>query len=198
MKALLESLRLFVLVAVAMVLLFGLFFAPDVIVDPLHSLTRSDCLLHRPWLVLIFAVADGVIWLAYWSMPVTFLRLAFSKAAQRDPHYSITTWVFSWMAAFIFLCGLNHLFDLLVLRYSFYEEFAYIKVALALVSVYTALYVVRQIQRVTIVPRGLLQHAVQELHEIMNQPANSIQEYRRLLQKSMHILDSIAETREGK
>lgn len=193
-----DNIRALVLTVVVVTLLWVLFFAPDrMMVGHLEHLTRSDCLLNRPWLVFTYALADGMTWVAYWSIPFTFLRLAYAPSARWHADYSITTWVLSWLAAFVFLCGLNHLFDLLLLRYSLYEEFAYVKVALALVSVYTALYVVRQVQGVVMVPRNLLRQKAEELRVLLNQPARSMQEYRNILQQGLRILDSVSEVAQG-
>ena len=195
MKILGDSVRLAALGLIAAAMLYALTLAPDLVhIGHVESLTRSDCLLHRPWLILTYALADGVVWLSYWSIPITFLQLAYSKSAHWNVPHSIARWVFSWLAAFIFLCGLNHLFDLLLLRWNLYEAFGYLKVVLAVVSAYTALYVVRQVQSVAMVPRDLLQRKVSEMRDLVNSPAASMQEYREILSRGMAILDSISET----
>lgn len=184
-------LRVSVLVLIAGVLLFALFFAPDLATGRMHVLTRSDCLLHRPWLILTFAVSDGVIWLCFWYTPLTFIRLMFDKIAQVK--HNIAASISFWLALFIALCGLNHLFDLLSLKYPIYGVFAYIKVSLALVSAYIALFVLRKIESMIVMPRGLLEQASTDLHALINQPARSVQEYRALLRRSTEIIDSIVE-----
>lgn len=177
MRFLSNTARGIILFVVVFLLLFGLFFAPDlVLVAHLERLTRADCLLHRPWLIVTYALADGVTFLSYMGISGLFAVVAYRSCRRPEHQQSITSWVLGWVSAFVFLCGVNHLFDTLTIQFSLYEEFAYVKALMAGVSVYTALFVVRHIEDVVILPRWLVRQRAEEMMKLLQQPAGTVQE----------------------
>ena len=189
MRLLSDTTRTALLTVLTIVLLFGLFFAPDVeMANHLVHLTRSACLLYRPWLIAVYAAADGATFLAYVSISLTLFVLARGRRAQKGVHFNIARWVLTWMALFVFFCAINHLFDLLLLRYPIYEEFAFVKAALAAVSAYTALFVIREIETVIVLPKGVARRSAEELFALVNTPTTSTQDQIAILRRAIAVL----------
>src|SRR5262245_64256671 len=95
-------------------------------------MAHGYCLLWKPWLVLLHAGSDFLIFAAYFAIPAAiwlFLR------QRRDIELKPLAILF---AAFIFLCGLTHLVQMLTLWWPIYETQAFVKVATAGVSLATA------------------------------------------------------------
>lgn len=92
------------------------------------------CFLWRPELVWLHAIADVVIALAYFSIPLTIILLL--KRKQTKIPFS---WVFWMFAVFIFLCGTTHIIELIsIWRPAYYLE-GLIKVLTAAASLATAI-----------------------------------------------------------
>lgn len=92
------------------------------------------CFMWRPELVWMHVLADLTIALAYFSIPITILILV-AKRKQTIPHL----WVFRMFAAFIFLCGVTHLMELIGVWQPLYYLEGIIKVFTAAVSLATAI-----------------------------------------------------------
>lgn len=91
------------------------------------------CLLWDPGLVWTHVLADAVIALAYYSIPVAlwlFLR--------RRPDLEFG-WVLGLFAVFILACGTTHLISILVLWVPAYGVEAFVKVITAVASIVTAI-----------------------------------------------------------
>ncbi|MCB0208071.1 MAG: histidine kinase, partial [Anaerolineae bacterium] len=90
------------------------------------------CLVWQPNLVMIHVIADAIITLSYYSIPVA---LAYFVAERRDLAYK---WVFGLFIAFIFACGTTHLMSIVTLWEPLYWIHGWLKVGTAGVSVITA------------------------------------------------------------
>jgi hypothetical protein len=90
------------------------------------------CLLWRPELIWTHVVADTLIGLAYFSIPIV---LAVFVSKRRDVAFG---WVFWCFAAFILACGTTHFFSIWTLWNPDYALEAVIKAATAGISVVTA------------------------------------------------------------
>lgn len=90
------------------------------------------CLLWDPALIWTHVVADALIGIAYFSIPVA---LATFLARRRDVQFGWAVWLF---AAFILACGITHFMSILVMWEPLYGIQALLKVATAIVSVATA------------------------------------------------------------
>ncbi|RQW77037.1 MAG: PAS domain S-box protein, partial [Methylococcus sp.] len=95
-------------------------------------LPHSFCLLQKPALILLHVVSDGMIALAYLSIPVA---LALFVRRRKDLVFSR---VFVLFAAFILACAATHLMDIWTLWHPDYLVQGLIKAVTALVSVATA------------------------------------------------------------
>ena len=99
--------------------------------DMIHSasyMAHGYCLLWKPWLVVLHAGSDFLIFAAYFAIPVAiwlFLR--------QRPDLELKPLAILF-AAFIFLCGLTHLVQMVTLWWPIYETQAFVKAATAFVS----------------------------------------------------------------
>jgi two-component sensor histidine kinase len=91
------------------------------------------CLLWRPDLVAVHAISDGLIALAYFSIPVALVIFAKRRTDLEYP------WLFSLFAAFILACGVTHLLGVVTLWEPIYGIQAVVKLATAFVSLATAI-----------------------------------------------------------
>ncbi|WP_442753915.1 ATP-binding protein [Methylocystis sp. JAN1] len=91
------------------------------------------CLLWEPGLIWLYAISDGAIALAYFSIPLTLVVVGRRRG---DLVYRPMLWLF---AAFILLCGTTHWFDLLTLWTPLYGLQGVVKAATAITSVSTAI-----------------------------------------------------------
>lgn len=92
------------------------------------------CLLWRPGLLMLHAISDLVIALAYISIPLSMSYILWRRKKQL-PFY----WVTFLFVAFIFLCGITHLVELTSLWRPYYYLEGLLKLMTAAVSIATAL-----------------------------------------------------------
>jgi two-component sensor histidine kinase len=91
------------------------------------------CLLWRPELIWTHAIADLLIGLAYFSIP---LALGVFLYHRRDVRFSWAVWMF---VAFIMLCGVTHFLMVATLWLPIYGVEALVKAATAFASILTAI-----------------------------------------------------------
>lgn len=91
------------------------------------------CFMWRPELVWMHVLSDLVIALAYFSIPVTIMFFI-----NRSSHSLPYVWVFRMFAAFIFLCGMTHLIDVVAVWRPIYYFEGIVKMLTAAVSLATA------------------------------------------------------------
>lgn len=118
------------------------------------------CLLWDPGLVWTHVIADALIAMAYYSIPVVlwlFLR--------RRPDLEFG-WVLGLFALFILACGTTHLISILVLWVPAYGIEALVKVITAGASIVTAIVLWPLLPKLVAVPSpSQLQSALDRLHE---------------------------------
>ena len=115
---------------------------------------HGHCWLWRPDILWTHVVSDGVIALAYFSIPVTLLYFARQR---KDLPFR---WVFAFFAAFIVLCGTTHIFNIWTIWTPVYPMEGVIKGLTALVSIVTASALV------PLVPEALRLRSPRELEDI--------------------------------
>ena len=93
---------------------------------------HGHCYLWQTNLVSLHVLSDGLIALAYYSIPVTLFYLVRHR---RDLPFE---WVFLLFAAFIVACGTTHVLEIWTLWYPTYWISGLVKAFTALVSVITA------------------------------------------------------------
>jgi signal transduction histidine kinase len=104
------------------------------------------CLLWDPTLVWTHVVADALIALAYFSIPVVLWRL---RALRRDVQFG---WLLALFAVFILACGLTHVMGILTLWVPAYGWQALVKVITAMASLATAAVLVPLLPRLVAIP----------------------------------------------
>ncbi len=93
---------------------------------------HGHCYLWTPWLLWTYVSADGLIALAYYSIPIALLVFVRNR---RDLQFS---WVFVLFSIFIFACGTTHLMSIYTIWQPNYSLDAVIKAGTALASIVTA------------------------------------------------------------
>lgn len=91
------------------------------------------CLLWEPGLIWLFAISDGLIALAYFSIPLALVIIGQRRA---DLVFRPLLWLF---AAFILLCGATHWLDVVTLWKPLYGVQGIVKAATAIVSLGTSI-----------------------------------------------------------
>lgn len=104
---------------------------------------HGHCYLWKPGLVGLHVIADSLIALAYYSIPIT---LFYFVRQRRDLPFD---WMFLLFASFIVACGTTHLMEVWTLWHPTYWLSGAIKSATAGVSLYTA------VSLVSLVPTAL-------------------------------------------
>ena len=94
---------------------------------------HGTCLLWRHDLVAVHALGDGLIALAYFSIPVALVVFARRRT---DLEYK---WLFGLFAAFILACGATHLLGVVTLWQPIYGVQGVVKLATAFISLATAI-----------------------------------------------------------
>lgn len=107
---------------------------------------RGYCLLWRPDLVALHAIADFLIASAYFSIPAAIFVFVYRRP---DLEFKGIAHLFS---AFILLCGTTHLLGLGTLWFPYYGFEGLIKAATAGVSVVTAIALWPLLPRVLALP----------------------------------------------
>ncbi|MCM8557409.1 sensor histidine kinase [Sphingomicrobium sediminis] len=104
------------------------------------------CLLWQPWLVVLWAGSDLLIFLSYMAIPFALLTVLRKR---RDIPFSGIVVLF---ASFILLCGLTHLFGIVTLWMPIYPIVGWLKLATGLVSMATAIVLFRMIPQLVALP----------------------------------------------
>ncbi len=93
---------------------------------------HGHCYLWKPELVGLHIASDGLIALAYYSIPFT---LFYFVQKRRDLPFD---WIFLLFGSFIVACGTTHLLEIWTLWHPTYWLSGAVKVGTAAVSLYTA------------------------------------------------------------
>lgn len=130
------------------------------------------CLLWRPGLLWSSAAADIAIALSYFSIP---LALVWFVRKRTDFGYR---WILALFAAFIVLCGTTHLLGAIIIWKPLYYLDVAVKIATAIVSVFTAVVIWPLIPKLLAMPsQSQLERANAALKE-------SEERYREIFQSS--------------
>jgi PAS domain S-box-containing protein len=125
-----------------------------------YFIPHGHCYLWKPGLVSLHVVADMLIGLAYYSIPITLFY--FVKKRSDLPYNA----VFLLFAAFIVACGTTHFIEVWTLWHPTYWFAGAVKAITALVSVYTAGTLVYLIPQALALPSpAQLKTANQELQQ---------------------------------
>lgn len=118
------------------------------------------CLLWEPWLLVLWAGSDLLIFLAYFAIPLALLKVL--KQRKDIKHRGLVL----LFASFILLCGLTHAVSIVTLWWPVYPAQGFVKLATALVSATTAVVLFRLVPVLVAIPsRRDLEHANSRLQE---------------------------------
>jgi PAS domain S-box-containing protein len=143
-------------------------------------MAHGYCLLWKPWLVILHAGSDFLIFAAYFAIPVAIWIFL-----HRRPDLELKPLAILF-AAFIFLCGLTHFIQMLTLWWPIYETQAFVKVATAAVSVATAVMIFPLISAAVAIPNP---RALQILNEGLKREIAAHQQTLKRLQEARDELE---------
>ncbi|HET7500778.1 MAG TPA: PAS domain S-box protein [Kofleriaceae bacterium] len=134
-------------------------FSPD------GFMPHGHCYLWRPELVWLHVISDGLVALAYISIPFTLLYFVRKR---RDVPFH---WMFLCFGTFIITCGLTHVMEIWTLWNPVYRLAGLIKAITATASLPTAILLIKLIPRALAIPTpAQLARAHDELrraHEVL-------------------------------
>ena len=104
------------------------------------------CYEWNPAVIWLHVVSDGVITLAYYSIPIT---LIYFVRKRKDLAFD---WIFVCFATFILACGTTHLMEIVNIWHPIYWLSGIIKAITALVSIITAILLIRLVPKALAVP----------------------------------------------
>src|SRR5882762_7298238 len=114
--------------------------------SPSGFMPHGYCYLWQPNLILLHAVSDLLIALAYLSIPVT---LVYFIRKRRDLPFN---WMFVCFGVFILACGATHVMEVWTLWHANYWISGAIKAITALASVPTAILLVKLVPHAVALP----------------------------------------------
>ena len=136
------------------------------------------CLLWEPWLVILWAGSDLLIFLAYMAIPLALIMVLRKRPDIR--HRSLV----GLFAAFILLCGVTHAMSIVTLWTAIYPLMGTIKLMTGLTSIATAVVLFRLVPAAVRIPTpekheeviSQLRVTLDELTEARNRLEERVQE----------------------
>lgn len=107
--------------------------------DIWQYMPHGMCLLWQPWLLILWAGSDLLIFLSYSAIPIALLTVL--RRRKDIPHPGLVI----LFASFILLCGLTHLLSIVTLWVPIYPYVGLVKLATGVVSAITAIVLFRLI-----------------------------------------------------
>ncbi|HEX4241686.1 MAG TPA: ATP-binding protein [Steroidobacteraceae bacterium] len=125
---------------------------------------HGHCYLWTPSLLWTYVLSDGVIALAYYSIPIALMVFVRQR---RDLQFS---WVFVLFSLFIFACGTTHLLSIWTIWNPDYYTDAAVKALTAAASIVTAVLLWPLVPRALALPSpSQLQLALDERQRVINE-----------------------------
>lgn len=113
-----------------------------------NFMPHGHCYFWRADILWLNVVSDALIVLSYIAIP-TLLLLGLRKV--KDLPYR---WIFRMFSAFIFFCGVTHIFDIIVVWSPLYQLQGFVKAATAAISVATVIMMLPLLPRLIEAFRG--------------------------------------------
>lgn len=114
--------------------------------DIWQYMPHGMCLLWQPWLVVLWAGSDLLIFLSYSAIPIALLTVL--KRRKDVPHRGLVM----LFASFILLCGITHALSMVTLWVPIYPQVGLFKLATGVVSCITAVVLFRLIPTLVALP----------------------------------------------
>lgn len=140
---------------------------------------HGHCYLWLPGVLALHIVSDALIALSYYSIPFTLVY--FVRKRQDIPF----NWMFLCFATFIVACGTTHLMEIWVIWYPTYWLSGLVKAITAVVSVPTAILLVK------LVPQALVMPSPATLHAANAELAREIAERKRAEAEALRLNDDL-------
>jgi PAS domain S-box-containing protein len=118
---------------------------------------HGGCYLWTQSLILLHAISDGAIGLAYYAIP--FILFYFVRQ-RKDVKFK---WIFLCFAAFVLACGTTHLLEIWNIWHANYWLSGFVKAVTALVSVFTTVWLVK------LMPQALALPSAEDLQKAHDQ-----------------------------
>ncbi len=132
--------------------------------DTASFMPHGHCYLWTPWLLWTYVISDGLITLAYYSIP---LALQLFVRQRKDLEFS---WVFVLFSIFIFARGTTHLMSIWTIWNPSYPLDAMVKAVTAAASILTAILLWPLVPKALALPSpSQLQRALKEREREINQ-----------------------------
>jgi len=107
---------------------------------------HGHCYLWNPNLLLLHTLSDGLIALAYFCIPVALITFMRRRKDLAFP------WMFILFSAFIVTCGMTHLMEIYTVYVPAYWSAGVIKAVTAIVSIATAILLLKLVPRALALP----------------------------------------------
>jgi PAS domain S-box-containing protein len=133
---------------------------------------HGHCYLWRPALLWLHVISDGLIALAYATIPFTIMHFV---RRRRDLPFS---WMFVCFGIFIIACGGTHVMEIWTLWVPVYWLSGFVKAVTALASVPTAIMLVQ------LIPKALAIPSLESLRATGEAVARSAAQFRALLESA--------------
>ena len=114
--------------------------------DIWQYMPHGMCLLWKPWLVILWAGSDILIFLSYFAIPFALLRVL--KKRNDVPHRGLVV----LFASFILLCGITHVLSIVTLWVPIYPIAGLVKLATGIASMTTAIVLFRLVPTLVALP----------------------------------------------
>ena len=140
-----------------------------------HFMPHGHCYLWDPGVLWLHIASDALITLAYYSIPFT---LVYFIRKRRDIPFN---WMFLCFAIFIVACGTTHLMEIWVIWHPIYWLSGVVKAITAVVSVPTAILLVKLLPQALALPSpAVLRSANEELAREVAERKRAEENIRRL------------------
>ena len=105
--------------------------------NPLPFLPHAYCFEGRADVIWLHVASDAVVALAYFVIPLTLLYFLRNKTLKIS-----FNWAVALFAAFILLCGISHVLDIITIWHPIYYVQGMVKAATGVVSILTAIAII--------------------------------------------------------
>jgi signal transduction histidine kinase len=140
---------------------------------------HGSCYTWDPYVIWLHVISDGIIALAYYSIPIT---LVYFVRRRRDLAFN---WMFVSFAIFILACGTTHVMEIWSIWHPVYWLSGFVKVITALASITTA------IALVPLVPVALVIPGPDELTRTNNALQRAMEEHKQTAERLQRLNEEL-------
>jgi signal transduction histidine kinase len=141
---------------------------------------RSQCGEWSTELIILAIVADIIIALAYYAIPI-ILYIYFRRLREQYSH----SWILLLFAAFIFACGTTHAIDAMTYYYPYYRLLIAVDIITAILSISTACLLPKTINKIVDIES---KERLKELNEKLEQEVTKRRESEERIRELNHEL----------